>query len=226
MPRTKKSAPNPDDKPDELVGQREFARRMGVTHTAVQKAIRDERLTKSVHRHPSGRFKGIAAELGAAEWKKNTDPSPQRARGSRRGGSKKGRGKGKARQPKKPDPALFPDVDVKDTPKDAPAPDEPAPGGRTLPSVRTDLISTQAEIAKLDLAVRARKLVQAGPIQEHARRTWAQVRQTLENIADTLAGELAMIDDPKAIRRRLRDEIRAELTRLADAAERGKHGAA
>lgn len=215
--------------PAELVSQSEFGRRMDVSHTAVQHAIRDGRLAKSVHRHPSGRFKGLDAELALEEWTRNTDPSGQRKKGSRRGG--KGGKRPKARKPAKKDqPSLpgFPDVPVPDGPKKA---DElengDAAAAASLPGFRAELVRIQAQAAALDLKAKAGRLVDARSLREEARRTWATVRQSLENLADTVSPELALLEgDGREIRKRLRAAIRDELARLADAAERGDRGGA
>src|SRR5690348_2040443 len=56
-----------------FVSLREFARRLDVRLSAVQKAIKTGRVT-SVKRDESGRLVGVHPELGRQEWARNTDP--------------------------------------------------------------------------------------------------------------------------------------------------------
>jgi hypothetical protein len=57
---------------------RELARRLGVSHTAIRKGIRNGRLERSVGDDYRGRPFIADAELAAGEWAVNYDPSKER----------------------------------------------------------------------------------------------------------------------------------------------------
>ncbi len=61
----------------ELLSVRAYARRRNVSHTAVQKAIKDGRLVDSVSRNARG-WALIEPELADQEWDSFTDPRKQR----------------------------------------------------------------------------------------------------------------------------------------------------
>jgi response regulator of citrate/malate metabolism len=57
---------------------RELARRLGVSHTAIRKAIRSGRLEQSIRYDELGRPFVADGALAAREWEANYDPSKQR----------------------------------------------------------------------------------------------------------------------------------------------------
>jgi hypothetical protein len=76
-----------------------------------------------------------------------------------------------------------------------------------------------ARKAKLDLAERKGKLIDAGRSVEESRRAGIAIRDAWLAMPAKVASDLAAMDDPVEIERFLTDLFRAELTRLAEMGE-------
>jgi len=59
----------------ERISIREFSRRVGVSDTAIHKAMRSERLVASIIRSPDGKVSGLDAAVAMQEWQQSQNPN-------------------------------------------------------------------------------------------------------------------------------------------------------
>lgn len=168
---------------DESVSLTEYARRRGVSHEAVRKAVKVGRLSRSVVFGPNGKPR-LVPDLADQEWTANTDSAQQRV---------------PAVPPPRPEPE----------PDQAPARDEPKTA--TFQQARTLREAYMARLAKLEFDEKSGLLVKADAVKNEAFRTARIVRDSLLNIPDRIAAELANETNQFKIHQRLTQEIRRAL---------------
>jgi len=195
----------------ELIGIREAARRLGVSDTAVHKAIKAGRV------HIAGRTEKSERPLVAwpqvqTDWLGNSDSSKRSHVGSR----------GSPVRANDPEPQVqLPTSSRPDEAQEqssAPASDMPRSGGPSYAQSRAVREAYQARLAKLDYEQRSGKLVEVDKVKASAFRTARTVRDGLLNLPDRVAHELAHETDPARVHLRLSKEIRTVLEALSDPA--------
>jgi hypothetical protein len=182
-----------------LMGVREYARYRGVSHTAVQKAIHDERIEKRA----DGKIDRDAAD---AAWPKNTLPRstepesapsvPEAAAGpeaSADGGVSKSNNSENA--------------DTEDTDLDR--------GNLSFTQARAAKETFLARLRRLEWQQKAGILVDAEQVRKAQSKLLRAVRDRLLEVPDRLADELAAESDPSLVHEMLRTELRAVLIALS-----------
>jgi hypothetical protein len=183
------------------LSQRAYARRRGVSHTAVRKALATGRITAAADG-------GIDAALADVQWSASTDLS--KPLNSVTGVPKKRRAPGAAS-----DPLGSPGW-------------EDAANGASSEAGAPRLVSSYAasraareaylaRLAKLDFEQRSSKLVDADEVRAQIFALGRRMRDTLLGLPDRLAPVLAGQADPAAIHRILSEEILASLAELSAA---------
>lgn len=161
----------------------EYARRRGVSHVAVIKAVKTGRITKTQDGF-------IDPEKADQDWAANTDPSKPLNSVS---------GNPKHRKPQGSPKIPGADVDAAS-----------ASSGGVPPYLQSRAIreAYEARLSKLDYEVRTGKLVSADEVKVIAFNTGRMARDKLMNMPDRLAPLLAGISDSHEIHRLLSAEIR------------------
>lgn len=174
----------------------EYARRRGVSHVAVIKAVKTGRITKT----PDGK---IDPEKADQEWAANTDPSKPLNSVS---------GNPKHRRP--PDSPKIPGADVEAA--------STASAGGVPPYLQSRAIreAYEARLSKLDYEVRTGKLVNVDEVKVVAFNTARMARDKLMNMPDRLAPLLAGISDSHEIHRLLSAEVRLICEELSNDASK------
>ena len=176
-----------------LVSQREYARRRGVSHVSVQRAIK------------SGRISTVNGKIDPAradrEWRKNTDRSKPRNRVT---------GKPKhARVPGEPsEPMDFSDAD------------DPHGGNGTATGyakARAARELYQAQLVKLELDRQRGTLVRADQVRVAAFNSARNARDQLMALPHRVAAILAATEDTAEVKRILEEEIEKVCLGLSDA---------
>jgi hypothetical protein len=187
----------------ERLSIRAYARRRGVSHTAVRRAIETARIREGHKIDERGR-PYIVPAVADREWSRNTDAAQSRARA-------------------KPD----------DTPAPAAVVDHPAQAelfetgararshaddadGPSLARVQARRVAWLAELAEIEVRQRMGKLGEVAAFRAEAFKVGRVVRESLENLADRWADELAGMTDRNAIRSLLISEIKKACLGLAD----------
>lgn len=167
---------------DGAVSLTEYSRRRGVSHEAVRKAVKVGRLSKSVVFGPTGKAR-LIPEIADQEWVANTDSAQQRV------------------------PAVPPPR------QPAPDPDPGPPEQRTatFQQARTMREAYMARLAKLEFDEKAGQLVRADAVKNEAFKVARVVRDSLLNIPDRIAAELANETNQFKVHQRLTHEIRRAL---------------
>lgn len=184
----------------ELIGIREAGRRLGVSDTAVHKAIKAGRV------HIAGRTPGSDRPLVAwpqvqADWLANSDTQKRSHVGSQ----------GSPRREADPEPVTK--LATSGAPDEAPA--EAAQRGPAYAQSRAIREAYMARLAKLDFEERSGRLIEVDKVKAAAFKVARTVRDGLLNLPDRVAHELAHETDPAAVHHRLSTEIRAVLEALA-----------
>lgn len=218
----------------ELIPIREAARRLGVSDTAVHKAIKAGRVTLAAPNPGNGRPRLSWPEC-SEQWLANSDSSKRSHVG--------GTGKSPARQKYA---KSSPDVDLPVSasgagpgdavgsapatrrPTRAPAPpaaedDEVAParggrsatGGLNYAESRALREAYQARLSKLEFEERSGKLVNVDQVKVEAFKTHRRIRDALLNIPDRCGPHLAALSDPSECHAYLLEEIVAVLKQLS-----------
>lgn len=185
-----------------FVSLREFSRRLGVTLSAVQKAITTNRVV-SVKRDARGRLVGVDPDLGLQEWARNTDPCEAAKSG-----------KVIEAPPMAATQLPLPVQTSAQTTRDA-APAEPAVPG--YQDHRTKREKHLADIAELEYLERVGTLVAAADVEREITEILRLLKSNMFRIVDRKAQMLATENDPARIERLLR----AELTLVFDECSRG-----
>lgn len=184
----------------EILTQRGYARRRGVTHKAVQKAIAAGRLAGAVR--ADGKVDAAAADRA---WAENTDVT--KSRNSVSG------------DPKHRRPAGGPPTPARSR-ASRPDPGEPADAGlgvtdRGYTAARAMREAFAAKTAKLEYERLSAKLVEADEVRRGAFETGRRVRDSILSIPDRIAPILAGLTDVNEIHRALVKELREALEALA-----------
>lgn len=209
----------------EQIAIREAARRLGVSDTAVRKAITAGRI-KVAGTHPGNGRPLLAWPQTQADWLGNSDNSKRTHVGSQ----------GSPRRQKYAQPDAGgdgSDVLTKLEPqphgggliRNQKQPEKPAEidadgdvlihDGMTLNEAKTSKEIYLARMAKQDYEERSGKLVEAEAVKASAFKVARTVRDGLLNLPDRVAHELAHETDAAAVHLRLTQEIRVVLEALA-----------
>ena len=203
----------------ELIGIREAARRIGVSDTAVRKAIAAGRVKIAGHTKTSNRPL-LAWPECAEDWSENSDASKRTHVGSQ--GSPR-----RQRQEAPPPPLvtaaerLGPPSVADDTSQFADDGSEMRiHDGMTLNEAKTAKAIYDARLARMDYEEQQRILVKAEEVRAQAFRLARSARDELLTIEDRLSPILASETDLTAVRSILREEMRRVCERIAMGAEK------
>lgn len=186
----------------ELIGIREAARRLGVSDTAVHKAIKAGRVEIASRTEKSGRPL-VAWPQVQADWHANSDTSHRSHVGSR----------GSPRREADPKPAVALPTSGKLEESGA-AP----PGGGSGPSYaqsRAVREAYQARLAKLEFEERSGKLIDAAEVKARAFRLARGARDALLTMPDRLAPILASSTDVQEVHRLMIEDIERVCKKIA-----------
>jgi hypothetical protein len=161
----------------ELISQREYARRRGISNVAVNRAVKAGRITLV-----DGK---IDPDLADKEWAENTDPS-----------TPKNRVTGKPRQTRNPDEAS--------APMDLGGETSPSTGYAKARAVREVY---NAQNAKLDLDLKRGALVRADEVRIAAFSMARKTRDQLIALPERLSTLLAATEDAAEVHKILEEEI-------------------
>ena len=192
----------------ELIGIREAARRLGVSDTAVHKAIKAGRV-KIAGRTPTSQRPLVAWPQTQDDWLANSDPTKRSHVGSQ----------GSPRRAADPAPAVQlatssrPDETQEPT-VTAAASDAPR-GAPSYAQSRAVREAYQARLAKLEFEERSGKLIDADQVKVRAFKMARSARDALLTLPDRLAPILASSTDVQEIHRLLLDDIERTCQRIA-----------
>lgn len=176
----------------------EYAALRRVSPAAVSKAVKQGRLRNSITRGKGGRVEKIDVIEANKEWEQNTDTSKVRYLN---------------RQPiESPLPAI---VSPPPTNLELPLPEGPSAADARYSRHSHD--HYKAKLAKLEYEQRSGKLVDADSVRSEAFKLARGLRDSLMNIPDRLATEIAAMTDSHAVHRRITEEIRTALGMLTNA---------
>lgn len=205
----------------ELIGIREAARRLGVSDTAVHKAIKAGRVTVAGRTEASNRPL-VAWPAVSEDWARNSDVLKR----THVGGT--GKSPRRASYDAKPAPVaplptreqtLNPDVE-QPLPaagsEDIQAP-APAATGPSLAQSRAIREVYTARLAKLEYEKAVGKVIEADAVKLQAFKIARAVRDAMLNLPDRVASELAAENDAVRVHLRLSSEIRKALEGLSAA---------
>ena len=177
----------------ELISQREYARRRGMTHVAVQRAVKAGRISTV-----NGKIDPVQADQ---EWQQNTDQSKPRNRIT-----------GDPKQAKTPgEPPEPMDLGAADETIGAPS----TASGYAKARAARELY--QAQLAKLELDRRRGALVPTDEVRLGAFNMARKARDQLIALPERLAAVLAAIQEPAEVQRILEEEIERICQEIADA---------
>ena len=177
----------------ELVSQREYARRRGISHVAVIRAINSGRISTV-----DGK---INPEQADREWRENTDQSKPRNRITGN-----------------PKHARIPDGPSE--PMDFGVPDDNHGGNGTATGyarARAAREVYQAQLAKMELDRQRGTLVRADEVKVGAFNMARKARDQLIAIPERVAAILAATQEPAEVQRILEEEIERVCQEIADA---------
>ncbi len=182
-----------------LLGIRAYARRRGVTHRAVQKAISAGRLQASVTEDDAGRVR-IDPEKADLEWEASTNPSLQR------NGAETGER-------------------TEDPPPTSPTRPEPAALEQRLagPNFAQSHAIREAyltKIARLNYEESAGSLVKVDEVRTQTFKVHRMARDALLNIPERISAELFAASSVHDVHQILVREINAVLQEMVDAGRR------
>lgn len=201
---------------------REFAKRIGVTHTAVGNAVRSGRL-KTALRKRGKRFK-VDLAIGTEEWKAKTDPLKQQEPEDRTGGVPAGT---KPANTGKRQVGLYGEeleaaaAAATAAPASSSAPAAATNGaavdtkGRALYEARTEQIELGVEEKRLELDLKRGRLVSKSEVQAMAFKAGRDAQNAMLLIPNRVAAILAAETDPSAVREILVREITQALESLS-----------
>ena len=176
-----------------LISQREYARRRGISHTSVQRAVKAGRITTV-----NGKIDPAQADR---EWRENTDQSKPRNRVT-----------GKPRQARvpeePPEPMDFGGTDGSHVGRS---------GGSNYAKARAARELYQAQLTKLHLDRERGTLVRADEVRVAAFNAARSARDKLMGIPRRVSAVLAAIDDAKEVERILDEEIERICVELSEA---------
>jgi hypothetical protein len=179
--------------PQELISQREYARRRGISHVAVNRAVVSGRISTVEGK--------IDPEVADREWLENTDQSKPRNRIT--GSPKHRRSEGEPSTPTGMEPA------------------EEGAGGNSTASgyakARAARELYQAQLSKLELDRERGILVLADEVKLGAFNMARKARDQLIALPERMAATLAAEQDPAEVQRLLEDEVERICEEIADA---------
>lgn len=200
----------------ELIGIREASRRIGVSDTAVHKAIRAGRV-KIAGRTPVSGRPLVAWPQVLEDWKSNSDAMKRSHVGPRGATSKpavlgvSGDG-GDAAPPSRPARAAAA-APLADVPE---APQTPAPGGGpSYAQSRAAREAYAAALLKLELQEKRGQLVSVDMVKTEAFKAHRRIRDAMLNIPDRCSNRLSTMSDAGEVHAYLLTEINAALRLLA-----------
>jgi hypothetical protein len=208
----------------ELIGIREAARRLGVSDTAVHKAIRDGRLSAPAEedRHPDNKRPRLRWPKVQEEWTANAK-HPQKRPHTIAGGRPRKDGQPTAppadRQPAPPAPREGEVVGyLEGQPHGGAlkrAQDTPPPEGEmTLAQIQRARELTKLEIDQETLKKVRQESVSAAEQEKQGRTLASIVISGMYSIPDRISDELAGMSDPHAIAELLRQQIDSAVSEL------------
>ena len=191
----------------ELIAIREAARRLGVSDTAVHKAIKAGRV------HIAGRTEKSDRPLLAwpdaqRDWNANTDAGRRTHVGSQ--GSPR-----RALDDPRPQGVDATGATARDDEIEDDGGDVLIHGAMTLNEAKTAKAILDARLARIEVEQKSGQLLPVADVKASAFRVGRQIRDTLMNIPDRVAAELAHETDPARVHERLRAEIRLALVVLS-----------
>lgn len=161
----------------EQLSFRAYAKRRGVSHTAVQKAVKTGRLRRALLTVGSRVL--VDPAIADREWSASTDPMQQRDEAARSGGAPRGTRPANAGRPRQG--GLY----GKDT-LEAAADGEgetAEPKGPNLTRLRAFDMSFRAQLTKLELEERTGQLVRASAVTAEAFRLGRSFRDAMRGVA-------------------------------------------
>ena len=189
----------------ELIGIREAARRLGVSDTAVHKAIKADRV------HIASRTAGsnrplVAWPQAQADFIGNSTTAKRSHVGSQ----------GSPRRAGDPPPQIPLATSARMDEQQPAGGDAMPKTGPAYAQSRAIREAYMARLAKLDFEERSGRLIEVDKVKAAAFKVARTVRDGLLNMPDRVAHELAHEADPSAVHQRLSAEIRSILEALAD----------
>ncbi len=210
-----------------LLGIRAYARRRGVNHSAVQKAIQAGRLKDAVSRDSSGQIR-IDADAADTEWVDNTDRAQQRERHGKASPTDRGAGEvsDTARAPRRP--ALVaatvggPTGGGGAALSASPAGDPGAlpTSGPSYSQSRAVREAYLAKTARVRYELLVGSVVRADEVRSQAFNVHRIVRDALLNVPHRVAAELAATTSVHLVHQILIRELTAALAELVDEGRR------
>lgn len=188
-----------------IVSVRAAGKLLGVSHTAVQKAIAAGRLVRCVVR--AGGNVRIDAGLIAAEWAANTDRRRSEAKGVTIAAEVE-RGAGRTRAPRPP-------AGDGDEEAGAFAIDDDGQMVMDFNASRRVEANFKARIAKLEYEQKSGRLVEAEKVRAEAFKEGRRVRDAILNIPERVSAQLAAETDPHGCFLLLTRELTEALQHLA-----------
>lgn len=191
----------------ELIGIREAARRLGVSDTAVHKAIKAGRVQIASRTEKSGRPL-VAWPQAQADWLANSDASKRSHVGS----------KGSPRREADPQPKVK--LATSARPDEGTEADEQpqvsaAASGPSYAQSRAVREAYQARLAKLEFEERSGKLIDASEVKVRAFKMARSARDALMTLPDRLAPILASSTDVQEVHKLLLEDIERTCKRIA-----------
>ena len=183
----------------DIVSIREFARRIGVSLPAVQKAIKNGRIVGFTN--DKGRLTGIDWNTQKDAWTANSDPSRRRVTlayspdGTEATPYPSGEGTNRGGRPRKDGTAT----------KGMEAP--PPSGGMSLAEIKKAREAVNLQRDKLKLDAEKKVLIPADEVKREGAKLAAALISSLYNIPDHISPELASLTDEQRIRRLITEEI-------------------
>lgn len=170
----------------QLLGIRAYARRRGVSHTAVRKAIETGRLSRAVVRE-DGKPPRIDGDVADLEWRAQTDQAQQREPNGQ--------------------PSLFPDGRTRGQ--------RGSEEGLSFARVRAVREGINAQLAQIELDRERGRLVEREDVRAEAFETARRVRDRLLGVPVRLGPVVASKTDPTECELLIRTEIDAALDELS-----------
>lgn len=187
----------------ELIAIREAARRLGVSDTAVHKAIKAGRVTVAGTNEKNGRPL-VAWPQVRDDWLANSDSSKRTHVGSQ--GSPE-----RAKYAKTPAETKLPTASEPETETG----ESKAAAGPSLAQSRAVREAYQARLAKLEFEQKTGRLVSADEVKARAFRMARSARDSLLTMPDRLAPILASSTDVVEVHRLLLEDIERTCARIA-----------
>lgn len=191
----------------EFVNARRFAKLVGVSHTAVNKAIKNGRLARSVRTKNRGRGFEIEIAIGKVEWSSNVDAAQQREPEVRAGGTPKGERPPEIRTTPVQG-ALYPGSEAgAEFDPSKHTPDAANARRQRLFDAQTVRVGYQARLAKLEFEEKSGALVNVEEVRAHAFTIARRTRERLQQIPERLAATVAAETDTDRVLHMIRREI-------------------